>query len=627
VNDTLSDEGMGVLLEAGPQAAVLVDAEGRVLAVTRSFREFAAIRLGVSIEVGAPVVAGLPAPLADRVTAIVAGAKGGAQVHEASFRDTEGVEHWVEVHAAEVRVGGRIATALTLWPIDARKAAERSLLARDAQLRAAMAAGRLVPWEWEIDADVVHRAIDVPIGGPAPSNLATFLASVHADDRPMVEAALRATLEEGAPYAITYRKVGDGETRWLDARATLVRDEAGRPTKLVGIVADITERKRLEEQLVQSQKMEAMGRLASGVAHEFNNLLTTITSCAQLLAQHVGDPLRQEAMDVLQAAQRGADLTQQLLAFSRRQVLKPTAIDLNAAVREVTSLIRRIVGEDVRLTNELSTPAPQCAGDPVALQQIILSLVVNARDAMPTGGGLVISTSVNTVDGARARELGLAPGRYGVLRVRDTGTGMDAATRARLFEPFFTTKPRGIGTGLALSTCFGIVTQLGGTIIVESAPGAGSTFDVLLPEAVGALRASAPPQARTHGGTETILLVEDEPAVRRITRRVLEMNGYVVLEAEDGEDALVRAGAHDGVIDLLVADVVMPRLGGAQTAARLRELRPEIKVLFVSGYADDAVLRHGVAQGEVSMLRKPYGPDALARAVRAVLDGATTLSP
>jgi hypothetical protein len=229
---------------------------------------------------------------------------------------------------------------------------------------------------------------------------------------------------------------------------------------------------------------------------------------------------------------------------------------------------------------------------------------------------------METVDLARGRELGLAPGRYGVLRVRDTGTGMDAATRARLFEPFFTTKPRGVGTGLALSTSFGIVAQLGGSIVVESEPGVGSTFDVLFREAAGPHRPSAPPLTNAEGGSETILLVEDEPAVRRITRRVLEMNGYVVLEAEDGEEALVRAREHEGPIHLLVADVVMPRLGGAQTAQRLRAVRPDIKVLFVSGYADDAVLRHGVAQGEVSMLRKPYGPDALARAVRDVLDGA-----
>jgi signal transduction histidine kinase/CheY-like chemotaxis protein len=608
------------MVEAGPQAVLLVSRAGKILACDTAILDLGAQILGRALAIGDDLLAAVADHARDEVRAAIAEALDGREVSvERRAVDASGASRVLAVHVAPAP--GVDGVCVTVWPVDERRLrAEEALISREGQLRAAMEAGRIVPWEWNVERDVVERALDIGIMGPPPASLETFLAHVHPDDRAQVRDALAATFERDAPYAITYRKVLGDETRWLDARAALVRDSSGRPLKMVGIVADITAQRRLEERLVQAQKMEAIGRLAGGVAHDFNNILTAIVTSSHLLARRVGDG--PEIRHVLDAADRAAALTRQLLAFSRRQILRSAVIDLGGAVFGMVSLLRRIVGEDVELRTDFASDLHRVRADATQLEQVVLNLALNARDAMPTGGELHVSLGNVVVPADRATSLGVGPGAFVRMRVRDTGVGMDSATKAHLFEPFFTTKGPGVGTGLGLATAYGIIVQLGGTITVESEPHAGATFDVYLPRCDEDDRV-VPDVARAfpREGSETILLVEDEPSVRELTRQILELHGYRVLEAHDGERALVEAERYAGPIHLLLTDVVMPRMGGMTTAQRVKSLRPDVKVLFVTGYTDDAMVRHGVIDGEVSLLRKPYTPDTLAGAVKRALAG------
>ena len=370
----------------------------------------------------------------------------------------------------------------------------------------------------------------------------------------------------------------------------------------------------------QSQKMEAIGRLAGGVAHDFNNLRTVINSYAELLLDEPPEDEsehRETLGEIREAGRRATALTQQLLAFSRKAMTSPRTVDVNDAIRNASRLLRRLLGEDVALVTQLCPEACIVQIDPTLLDQVVVNLAVNGRDAMPRGGTLTVSTSLVRID-AGPRE-----GRWVELAVSDTGGGMTPEVRARVFEPFFTTKAMGKGTGLGLSVIDGIVGQAGGHVEVESEPDRGSTFRVRLPVSVPKTSAAEPETTRRASrGHETILLVEDDEAVRTLARTVLEGRGYRVLVASDGEAALSVAAAHEGTIDLLVSDVVMPRLGGREVANRLREARPGLRTLFVSGYTDDAILRHGVAAGRDPFLAKPFTPEQLTRSVRDVLDDA-----
>jgi PAS domain S-box-containing protein len=387
---------------------------------------------------------------------------------------------------------------------------------------------------------------------------------------------------------------------------------------------DVTERLRLEEQLRQSQKMEAVGRLAGGVAHDFNNMLSVILSYASLLLGDMkpGEPMRDDLEEIQKAGERAAALTRQLLMFSRQQVLEPKVLDLNEVLASMDKMLQRILGADVDLLSLPSQPLGRVRIDPSSVEQVIMNLVVNARDAMPTGGKLTMETDNVVLDDAYARaHLGVKPGPHVMLAVSDTGTGIDKETLARIFEPFFTTKESGKGTGLGLSTVFGIVQQSGGSVWVYSEVGQGTTFKIYLPQidaAVDSTHSIAPPI--TLRGSETILLVEDDDQVRAVARDILRRNGYNVIEARNAGEALLHSERHPTTIHLLLSDVVMPQMSGPELAKRLAASRPEMRVLCMSGYTDDSIVRHGVIEAHLAYLQKPITPESLTTRVREVLD-------
>jgi two-component system, cell cycle sensor histidine kinase and response regulator CckA len=404
-----------------------------------------------------------------------------------------------------------------------------------------------------------------------------------------------------------------------------VRGPDGQVELAVLTLHDVTARRRLEEQYRQAQKMEAVGRLAGGVAHDFNNLLTVINGYSDLLIDALppGDPTRNLLDEIRKAGERSAGLTRQLLAFSRKAVVAPRVLDLNALVVDLEGMLRRLVGEDVSLAVRTHPRLGVVRADAGQLEQVLMNLVVNARDAMPRGGRLTIETRNAELgeDYARAHA-GVRPGKYVMLAVSDTGHGIPPDVLPHLFEPFFTTKEPGRGTGLGLATVHGIVQQAGGHVGVYSEVGAGTTFKVYLPRltdpAVGGVPASA--VRAPVGGTETVLLVEDEGGVRALSRHILRTAGYTVLEASDGAEAVRVARGHPGPIDLLVTDVVLPGLSGRELAERLAAIRPRMEVLYLSGYTDDAVVRHGVLEEHVHFLQKPFTPAALTHKVREALD-------
>ena len=413
----------------------------------------------------------------------------------------------------------------------------------------------------------------------------------------------------------------DGRLLQVQLSVRAVRNVAGEVDYYETFVRDATDQRRLQQQLTQSQKMEAIGRLAGGVAHDFNNLLTVITSYSDLVFQDLppDDPRRDDVDQVRKAADGAAALTRQLLAFSRQQVLEPKVIDLNSVVDNLKKILQRVIGEDVELATVLAAELGAVKADVSQIEQILMNLAVNARDAMPTGGKLTIETTNVDYDPERQQRSD-GSREFVMLAVTDTGTGMDEATKAKIFEPFFTTKQPGKGTGLGLATVYAIVTQAGGFIWVYSELGHGTSFKIYLPRVDAVATTAAVARIDLPRGTETVLLVEDAAAVRAVARQVLQRQGYRVLEASEGEDALRLAARHQGTIDLVVTDVVMPRVGGRELAERLLVVRPETRVLYMSGYTDDSVVRHGILEGGVAYLQKPFSPEGLVRKVREVLD-------
>ena len=417
----------------------------------------------------------------------------------------------------------------------------------------------------------------------------------------------------------------NGAVIWIEQRSVLVHDPAGRLVAIEGIARDITERKHLEEQLRQSQKMEAVGRLAGGVAHDFNNLLTAILGYSDLLLRQLSpiDSLRMDVEEIKKAGERATSLTKQLLAFSRKQVLQPRVLELNTAVAEMDNMLQRLIGEDIELITSLDPALGRVKADPGQIEQILLNLAVNARDAMPEGGKLTIETANVDLDQTYARShVAVRPGPYVMLAITDTGFGMSPDVQARIFEPFFTTKEQGKGTGLGLSTVYGIVKQSGGNIWVYSEPGRGTSFKVYLPrveEELTRVDTRVPIPEKTQG-SETILLVEDEEAIRSLMRSILQEQGYTVLEAGHGPQALQISQTHSGPIHLMLTDVIMPQTSVREFAQKMWKLRPHLKILFASGYSDDAIVHHGVLEEGTNFIQKPFTIAGLTRKVREVLD-------
>jgi two-component system, cell cycle sensor histidine kinase and response regulator CckA len=481
---------------------------------------------------------------------------------------------------------------------------------------------------WNVGAERMNGYTASEIDGKSSE---VFYTEDGRDQRHPARALDRARTE-GRHEEEGWRVKKDGSEFWANVLMTAMRDRDARLRGFGVVIRDFTERRRTEEtlrkteeQLRQAQKMEAVGRLAGGVAHDFNNLLSVILSYLGLLLETVrpGDPIRADLEEVRTAGERASRLTHQLLAFSRQQVLQPRVIDLRQVVAGMESMLRRLLGEDVELTLLGGNGLGRVLVDPGQIEQIIMNLAVNARDAMPSGGTITIETANAELDAAYAdQHFGVTAGSYVVIAVTDTGVGMDKATQAQIFEPFFTTKEKGKGTGLGLSTVFGIVKQSSGHIWVYSEPNKGTTFKIYLPAVQGDIDPTAAtlPAPVTLHGTETVLLVEDEEQVRTIMRTILRRYGYNVLDAQNGGEAFLVCEKFTAKIDLLLTDVVMPRMSGRELAERLKPLRPRMKVLYVSGYTENSVVHHGVLDSGVAFLQKPITPEALARKVREVLE-------
>jgi PAS domain S-box-containing protein len=463
------------------------------------------------------------------------------------------------------------------------------------------------------------------IWGAGHSELAdgSWIERVHASDAPRLLAILEdeATIrveQEGA-----YRLIlPDGSLRRVKIRSAPRLDETGALVGTVGTVEDVTDAWIMEEQLRQAQKMEAVGKLAGGVAHDFNNLLTVIKTYSEFMLEQIEEssPLHDDALEIQKAAGRAAALTRQLLAFSRKQALLPRTIDLNEIVRGIEPMLRRLIGEDIRIELRTAAALRAVKADASQLEQVVMNLAVNARDAMSQGGTITIETSSLELTETTRGGHGVIPGPYVSLVVSDTGCGMDKATRARVFEPFFTTKELGRGTGLGLSMVYGIVKQSEGYIWCDSTEGVGTTFTVLLPQVAPAGASENKSEVvATDRAAGVVLVTEDEDTIRALSRRILEREGYTVLEARDGREAIRVAAGYSSRIDLLVTDMVMPNVGGSELFAHLRLLRPDLRVLFVSGYTDDDIVRRGLKDAASAFLQKPFSARALAAAARAAL--------
>jgi PAS domain S-box-containing protein len=521
-------------------------------------------------------------------------------------------------------IGRRLADALSSLLIF------RQLRESEHRLSEAQRLAQLGYWEHELETDVVtwsdetYRIWGLTPGEPL--NIPHLVTWIHPDDQRRVREAVEATRQGGPRHDIEYRIIRpDGDERVLFSQGDLSVDAPGSAGRIFGTVQDVTNLRRLEEQFRQAQKMEAVGQLAGGIAHDFNNLLTVITGYSELVFNLLadGDRNREMLAEIQKAGERAANLTRQLLAFSRKQVLQPQVVNVATLLGELLKLLQRLIGEDVEMTLVQGAAIGLTEIDPGQFEQAVINLAVNARDAMPLGGRLSIETyniRIDERDASRYAEV--RPGRYVVIAITDTGHGMDEPTQSRIFEPFFTTKEVGKGTGLGLAMVYGFVKQSGGHVDVDSEPGTGTTFRLFLPQAerVVAPDAEVPEAGIIPRGAETILLVEDEAAVRDLAKRVLQSCGYTVLEAADGQEALQVASEHPASIHLLVTDLVMPRMGGRQLADTFERIRPQTRVLYMSGYTDQAILAHGMANHTIALLQKPFRPMTLAKKVRDLLD-------
>jgi two-component system cell cycle sensor histidine kinase/response regulator CckA len=528
-------------------------------------------------------------------------------------------------------VGGQIAVAIE------RKRTEEELRAAETKFRTLVEQlpaityvaefGAAGPWSY------VSPQIESLLGfSPTEwvANPEAWIESLHSDDRGRVLAEEAHSQQTGEPFRSQYRMVKrDGRIVWCRDEASVMTEQSGERKVMLGVIHDITHHRQLEEQLRQAHKMEAVGRLAGGIAHDFNNLLTIIKGFSELMLERAGrdETLVRNATQIGKAADKASSLTAQLLAFSRMQVLRPSSLDLNTVVGEMAKMLRRILGEHMNLDTVVDTSLGAVRADQSQIEQVILNLVINARDAMPKGGKITIETANVSLDELYARRrTGVEPGQYVMMAVSDSGSGMDAETQAQIFEPFFTTKGLGKGTGLGLATVYGIVKQSGGWIWVYSEPGRGTTFKVYLPQVDHPIRPTHHNKAVCDRlqGTETILLAEDQDGIRELASEFLKRRGYTILEAKDGSDALRMAEGYPDEIDLLVTDVAMPNIDGPELADRLAVLRPHMKIIFMSGFAEYVKDNRQLAVPDRVTLQKPFALGTLARKVREVLDAKDT---
>ena len=586
--------------------------------------------------IGRPVFLLVPQELHDAERDLLERIRQGerVEVFETERIRKDGRRIYIAVSVSPIRdASGNVVGASSIKrDVTERKQAAEALLRSQERLRLALKAARMGTWQWDVASNTLawdeqlHELYGIEPGQQV-TQYEDFIRRVHQDDRSIVTASVQRALDGGGGLDYEFRIVlPDGRVRWLADQGRVIRDQRGNPLYLTGVCLDTTERKLMEERLRQAQRMDSVGQLAGGIAHEANNMMSVVLGCADYVLQRTDlpGPVREDVDQIWKAAKRTAGITQQLLAFSRRQVLQPQVLDLNATVRDLEPILSRTLGETRGLRMHLSPGLGVVKADPGQLEQVLINLTLNARDAMRDQGRLTIETMNVVLDEAYAAGKSvdsLRPGEYAALVVSDTGHGMDRATLERVFEPFFTTKGVGEGTGLGLSTAYGIVKQSGGFIWVYSEPGLGTTFKLYFPVVTtspGAtdLREPAP----TARDNETVLVAEDEAMVRGIMARTLRDCGYNVLEAANGRAALDSLEAEAGRISLIVADVVMPDLGGREMAARLAERWPDVPVLFTSGYTGLDVVRRGLLDEGREFLQKPLAPEALARKVREMVD-------
>jgi PAS domain S-box-containing protein len=623
-----SEANLRAIFNTSLQAFVLVSRDGTIQAMNPTAQQWADRITGRRFREG------------DRVDEFIPGAAeafrvalaGEAQSAERCVRDQDGTERWYETTHAPVvdEHGAVIGVCLNARDVSERKQAEQALRESEARYRDLFDNASDLVCATTLDGSFlyVNAAWHQAMGSSDESLLIRrFPELLHPESLDRYHEVLaRARAGETLGHVDLVLLTSTGAPLTLEGNISCTTSDGG-PPQVRGIYRDVTERKRVEEQLRRAERMQAAGRLAGGVAHEVNNMMTGVIGFSEFLMRSLEptDPRRTEVAEIIKAGTRAADVTRQLLAFTRQQFLRPEKLSINTVVHDLEKMLRRVLGEDHRLELALAPEAGEIRADRGQLEQVLVNLMLNARDAMPTRGRVTIATAAVELDDAYAQRhdgVTLARGQYTQLSLSDTGVGMDRDVQARIFEPFFTTKPVGQGTGLGLSTVYGIVKQSDGFVWVYSETGLGTTFKIYLPR-VGTAHTPSLPADRTpatRGGAETILIVEDEDLVRTLASRSLRERGYRVIEAHQGTDALRRLEADPGGIDLVITDVVMPEMGGRELARRLAGLRPSLPVLFISGYTGEDVIQRGLLEPGAPFQQKPFTPDGLARKVREMLD-------
>ena len=624
-----SEANLRAIFNNSLQAFVLIDPDGTIQALNSTAGEWSARLLGRRLKEGSGIAEFVP----DAEAAFTAALAGETRNVERCFRDTDGSERWFETTHAPVvdEEGAVIGVCLNARDITTRKEAERAV--GESESRYSDLFDNASDLVCATDPDgaflYVNRAWHASIGlSDVELRSHRFIDVVHPDSRERyIEVVERVLTGETLTHVELVLVTAAGTAITVEGNLSCTLGN-GRPAVVRGIYRDITERKRMDEQLRQAERMQAAGRLAGGMAHEVNNMMTGVLGFSEFLMRSLDedDPRRAEVQEIIRAGARASDVTRQLLAFTRQQLLHPEPLELNAVVSGVEKMLRRSLGEDHVLELRLTEEVGQIRADRGQLEQVLVNLILNARDALHDRGRVTISTARARLDEVYAQAhpgVVIPTGPYVCLVVTDTGVGMEAEVQARIFEPFFTTKPVGQGTGLGLSTVYGIVKQSDGFIWCYSEPGQGTTFKIYLP--VATTRATPVPSERRplalRGGNETILVVEDEEVVRTLACRGLREQGYTVLEAKHGQEALATVEAEQQTIHLVISDVVMPELSGRELGTRLAVLRPDLPILYMSGYTGEDVIQRGLLEPGVPFQQKPFTPEGLARKVRDMLDG------